>query len=92
MPKEALNILKEIWEIFKSLLPLTVALITIFVNNRNQRKKQQYDKRVKYVDDIQQRIMELNSLIWGAGADILEAIQRVENIEEHNHYMECLIC
>lgn len=79
MPKEALNILKEIWEIFKSLLPLTVALITIFVNNRNQRKKQQYDKRVKYVDDIQQRIMELNSLIWGAGADILEAIQRVEN-------------
>ncbi|WP_347993501.1 hypothetical protein [uncultured Eubacterium sp.] len=88
MPKEALNILKEIWEIFKSLLPLTVALITIFVNNRNQRKKQQYDKRVKYVDDIQQRIMELNSLIWGAGADILEAIQRVENIEEHNHYME----
>ena len=38
MPKEALNILKEIWEIFKSLLPLTVALITIFVNNRNQRK------------------------------------------------------
>lgn len=81
MPKEALNILKEIWEIFKSLLPLTVALITIFVNNRNQRKKQQYDKRVKYVDDIQQRIMELNSLIWGAGADILEAIQRVGNRE-----------
>ena len=88
MPKEALNILKEIWEIFKSLLPLTVALITIFVNNRNQRKKQQYDKRVKYVDDIQQRIMELNSLIWGAGADILEAIQRVGNREEHDHYME----
>ena len=75
MPKEALNILKEIWEIFKSLLPLTVALITIFVNNRN-------------VDDIQQRIMELNSLIWGAGADILEAIQRVGNREEHDHYME----
>ena len=32
--------------------------------------------------------MELNSLIWGAGADILEAIQRVGDREEHNHYME----
>ena len=35
MPKEALNILKEIWEIFKSLLPLTVALISIIIIWKN---------------------------------------------------------
>ena len=88
MPKEALNLLEEIWEIFKSLLPLTVALITIWVNGINQRKKQEYDKKNQYVNEIQEKIMELNNLMWSAGADVLEAIQRAGDKEKHEYYME----
>ena len=69
-----------IWEIFKGISPTIIALITIAINTKINKRKENRDRKEKELKELQVKNSWFNSLrCQKNGADVLQVIQNAGN-------------
>ena len=82
------TIIGSIWEIFVGLLPLTVALLTIYLNEKRLKRQQDRVDMQKDIATLEKMVLELHSLEWDAGKNLLESMQQIDPKESEQYFAE----
>lgn len=88
-----------ILNIFKTISPTLIALLTIWINARREKKKDKERKSIEIkkermaikrvvVESIQKDVLELNSMVWATGKELLNAIQYVRDEDVSEAHLE----
>ncbi len=77
-----------IWEIFKGISPTIIALITIAINTKINKRKEKRDRKEKELKELQVKIAGLIPYVVKNGADVLQVIQNAENKERTEMFFD----
>ena len=81
------DVVDFIWEIFKGVSPTIIAIITICVNTRINKKNKKQEEISNQVSELQKMALDIMIYAEGSGKELLDAIQNSYDQELCDYYL-----
>lgn len=81
------DIIDFMWEIFKGVSPTIIAIITIYVNTKINKKNKKREEFSNQVNELQKLALDIMIYAESSGKELLDAIQNSHNKELCDYYL-----